>query len=130
MKKLFFMLLAATLLIACENNEIEPGGSSQDTFEGMAKTILFSASSPKLSATHGECLFKAPNGIIFKREFAHTQENGQSKVILDKGLKEGKYTLLAFRIDIIDDEKAVRSVSEAEEDGKESYYQKEGVKQP
>lgn len=121
MKKLFFMLLAATLLIACENNEIEPGGSSQDTFEGMAKTILFSASSPKLSATHGECLFKAPNGIIFKREFAYTQENGQSKVILDKGLKEGKYTLLAFRIDIIDDEKAVRSVSEAEEDGKESY---------
>ena len=122
MKKLFFMLLAATLLIACENNEIEPGGSSQDTFEGMAKTILFKSSSPKLSATHGECLFKAPNGLIFKREFIHIQENGQSKITLDKGLKDGKYTLLAFRFDIVDNEKEMRSVDETitEDDSKES----------
>ena len=122
MKKLFFMLLAATLLIACENNEIEPGGSSQDTFEGMAKTILFKSSSPKLSATHGECLFKAPNGLIFKREFTHIQENGQSKITLDKGLKDGKYTLLAFRFDIVDNEKEMRSVDETitEDDSKES----------
>ena len=66
MKKLFFMLLAATLLIACENNEIEPGGSNQEAFEGLAKTIVFNASTRKLSATHGDCLLKAPNGVIFK----------------------------------------------------------------
>ena len=123
MKKLFFMLLAATLLIACENNEIEPGGSNQEAFEGLAKTIVFNASTRKLSATHGDCLLKAPNGVIFKREFTHIQANAHSKITLDKGLKDGQYIILAFKVNVRDGETNVRNISEEEviEDDKESY---------
>ena len=117
------MLLTATLLIACENNEIEPGGSNQEAFEGTAKTIVFCGATRNLSATYGDCLLKAANGLIFMREFTHIQENGHSKITLNRGLKEGSYTLLAFKVNVRDGETNVRNISEDEviENDKESY---------
>ena len=56
-------------------------------------------------------------GLIFKRNFTHIRENGESKITLDKGLRDGKYTLLYFKVDQIDGE---RSATEEEVDENEA----------
>ena len=119
MKKIIFMLLAATLFIACDKDmPFDPNDTEQDMFEGAAKELYFTVSTENLVATEGVCVLKGPNGLIFKRNFTHIRENGESKITLDKGLRDGKYTLLYFKVDQIDGE---RSATEEEVDDKESY---------
>ena len=119
MKKIIFMLLAATLFIACDKDmPFDPNDTEQDVFEGAAKELYFTVSTENLVATEGVCVLKGPNGLIFKRNFTHIRENGESKITLDKGLRDGKYTLLYFKVDQIDGE---RSAAEEEVDDKESY---------
>ena len=112
MKKIIFMLLAATLFIACDKDmPFDPNDTEQDVFEGAAKELYFTVSTENLVATEGVCVLKGPNGLIFKRNFTHIRENGESKITLDKGLRDGKYTLLYFKVDQIDGE---RSAAEEE----------------
>ena len=119
MKKIIFMLLAATLFIACDKDmPFDPNDTEQDVFEGAAKELYFTVSTENLVATEGVCVLKGPNGMIFKRNFTHIRENGESKITLDKGLCDGKYTLLHFEIKQKDGE---RSLAQEEGDDKESY---------
>lgn len=119
MKKIIFMLFVATLFIACDKDvPFDPNDIYQDMFEGNAKELYFTTSTKNLVATEGICILKGPNGIIFKRNFTHIRKNAKSKITLDKGLCDGKYTLLHFEIKQKDGE---RSLAQEEVDDKESY---------
>ena len=108
MKKIIFMLFVATLFIACEKDvTFDPNDTDKDMFEGDATELYFTASTENLVATEGVCILKGPNGIIFKRDFTHIRENGKSKITLNKGLCDGKYTLLYFKIEQKDGERSM-----------------------
>ena len=119
MKKIIFMLFVATIFNACDKDvSFDPNDTNQDMFEGNAKELYFTTSTEKLDATEGICILKGPNGMIFKRNFTHIRENAKSKITLDKGLCDGKYTLLYFKIEQKDGE---RSSANEEVDDKDSY---------
>lgn len=122
MKRIIFMLFVATLFIACEKDvSFDPNDTDKEMFEGDATELYFTASTENLVATEGVCILKGPNGIIFKRDFTHIRENGKSKITLNKGLRDGKYTLLYFKVEQIDGEADTRSEAEEELYDKESY---------
>lgn len=117
MKKYLYMILAAVLFAACEkDDDLGFGGENptEDLYMGVAKNIEFHAATEKLMATQGICVFKGPNGHIFTREFTHLRENGKSQITLNKGLRDGNYKLLAFKVEIVDGEPNIRSRSEDE----------------
>ena len=109
------------LFAACDKDNMgfEGDDPEEDLYEGVAKVIDFDIATDKLIATEGICVFKGPNGSIFKREFAHVRQNGKSQITLNKGLKDGKYKLLTFRVQRVDDELNVRS--HFDEEYMESY---------
>ena len=122
MKKILLMLFISTLFFACDKNTyIDPNGSETDMFEGAAKELYFTNSTKKLVATEGVCILKGPKGVIFKRDFTHTRENGKSKITLNKGLSDGKYTLLYFKVKQKDVKIGARSDAEEEVDNKVTY---------
>lgn len=114
-------MLAAMLFAACDKDNMgfEGDDPEEDLYEGVAKVIEFDIATDKLMATEGICVFKGPNGSIFKREFAHVRQNGKSQITLNKGLRDGKYKLLIFRVQMVDDELDVRS--HHDEEYMESY---------
>ena len=122
MKKIVLMLFISTLFISCNKNEyIDPDNTQLDMFEGDAKELYFTNSTENLVATEGVCLIKGSKGVIFKRDFTHIRENGKSKISLNKGLRDGKYTLLYFKVKQIDAKINTRSDAEEEEDNKNCY---------
>ena len=125
MRKIIFMSFIAMLFIACDKDmSVAPNNTEKDTNEGDAKELYFTTSTENLVATEGVCILKDSNGVFFKRNFTHIRENGKSKITLNKGLRDGTYMLLYFKVEQIDGEADTRADAEEEEeevDDKDSY---------
>ena len=91
-----FAIAFATLLCACNDDDLLPGGESvnSDVYGGKLKEIVLSTGMDGFRQSSFVLVMHADNGSVVKRAGTHTRIDGVSKLSLNEGLKTGQYRLL------------------------------------
>ena len=91
-----FALVFATLLCACSDDDLLPGGEDvgSDVYGGKLKEIVLPAGMDGFQQSSFVLVMRAGNGSVVKRAGTHTRIDGVSKLTLNEGLKAGEYRLM------------------------------------
>ena len=98
MWKRFILLIpiVALLLTGCDDNTPAPEiPSDGDDFNGPHKVLILGEETDGLTASDITVSLLAENGTVFTRQASHSRSGGKSTILLDRGLAEGTYRLLA-----------------------------------